>query len=161
MSQWSHAAFQSSADTSSAWFSFWFSSTIILFLSLNCLNVLYIYYRLRVWHGWSLVPVDYLFFGNLKVFFFFCVCFSVPADKHPVNISAKRFLLALCFAIAICLLFSISYSFLAIYILSSIGVTRLVTRSAFSQNNITFILNTRRLGGARKPASGCHYDSAP
>jgi hypothetical protein len=33
----------------------------------------------------------------------------------------------LCIAIAFFLLFSISYSFLAIYILSSIGVTRLVT----------------------------------
>ena len=32
----------------------------------------------------------------------------MPADRHPVNIFACRFLLALCFAIAICLLFIIS-----------------------------------------------------
>ena len=98
------------------------------------------------------MPVDYLFFGNLKVFFFFCVCFSVPADKHPVNISAKRFLLALCFAIAICLLFSISYSFLAIYILSSIGVTRLVTLKVFFQNNIVLFAESPPRRG--KPLRG-------
>ena len=78
------------------------------------------------------MPVDYLFFGNLKVFIFFCVCFSVPADKHPVNISAKRFLLALCFAIAIFLLFIISLT-PYIYIIAHGRDTLGHTQSIFSE----------------------------
>ena len=38
-------------------------------------------------------------------------------------------------------------------------VTHLVTRSAFSENNITFILKTPPIGGARKPPWPCHYGS--
>ena len=45
------------------------------------------------------------FFNIFRGFIFRCVCFNVPARKQPVNISACRFLLALCLAIAICLLF--------------------------------------------------------
>ena len=48
---------------------------------------------------------SYAFFPIFRGFIFWCVCFSVPARKQPVNIFACRFLLALCFAIAICLLF--------------------------------------------------------